>query len=112
MKSRVIHVATVGLSAALFAFSAAGQMGSTSNPAGQDKTAMAMPAKAGTVAATGGSHQHANAQHRSHASHKQMASSANSEDSVYRAALKTCVQGPSTQKDRCIDDTIMRFGRG
>ena len=37
--------------------------------------------------------------------------SASSEETQYRTALRRCVEGQASQRDRCLDDAISRYGR-
>ena len=59
------------------------------------------------------SQHHATSHNSSHTHHKHMTSATTGSDqeTAYRAALKSCVEEPATQRDNCLNDAIVRFGR-
>ena len=120
MNSRSMYPIGLGIVLAVLALSAAGQSttGKASDAAMAPKataTANATSAGTGTTTAptSGAKKHHSTAHHQAHAKHQPMAaaSPAGEQDSAYRAALETCVAGPTSQKDRCLNDAIARFGR-
>jgi hypothetical protein len=85
---------------------------------GQSSAGGAPPpaAAAGTAATTkpgAAHHKHDAAHHSSRAMrhHPAQASAAAMRDGEYHAALRSCVSGPSAQRDSCLDDAIARHGR-
>jgi len=58
------------------------------------------------------SRHHAASHNSSHTNHKHVASATTGGDqeTAYRAALKSCVEGPAAQRDNCLDDAIVRYG--
>lgn len=121
MKLRSANSIGIGVCLTLLALSAAGQTntGASSHAAmAPSKAATAdmaasetagKPAAAPTTTAT---KHHAKAHHQKHATHASTgAASTGNQEMAYRAALKNCVAGPAAQRERCLDDSIARFGR-
>ena len=123
MNLQNIYPAALGICLTLLAVSAGGQTttgnathaavapGTTAKPAPTTSVA----ADKSTMPPASGAHKnHATAHHTSHAKHAERGSSAmaSSQDSAYRAALRSCVAGPAGQKESCLDNAIKRFGRG
>jgi hypothetical protein len=58
--------------------------------------------------------QHHSASHNSsHVHHKHTASApmGSDQETAYKAALRSCVEGPAGQRDNCLNGAIARFGR-
>jgi hypothetical protein len=106
MKSPSLYPAALGVCLTFLALSAGAQTA----------TGNASPAATGssTMAPAASTHKHhAMAHHQTHAKHMHMGAGASgsNQDEAYRSALKSCVAGPQTQRDGCLDDAIARFGR-
>lgn len=97
------------------AFAASAQQATTppsgSAPAAQSQPAPAAASKSTMGAMKHGAKTHATAKKAHHASHKMSMSESNNADSAYRAALRQCVTGPTSQRDSCLDQAIERYGR-
>ena len=105
MKSASLCPAALGVCLTFLALSAGAQT----------VTGNASPAATGssTMAHAASTHKHhAMAHHQTHAKHMHTGAraSGSNQDEAYRSALKSCVAGPQTQRDGCLDDAIARFG--
>jgi hypothetical protein len=67
-------------------------------------------ASASAKADTGSKHAKSGMRH-AHAKMHAHERSAKAGDTPYHAALKQCVEGPSGQRDNCIDQAISQYGR-
>ena len=121
MTSRILFPASIGICLTVLALSAGGQT-TTSNashppaPSGGSNAAATRATATSTTpkTASSGAHQHhATAHHKTHATHKQAenTSPGSYREAAYRDALHQCVAGPAGQREGCLDNAIMRFGR-
>jgi hypothetical protein len=121
MTSRILVPASFGICLTMLALSAGGQT-TTSNashaaaPPGGPNAAATKATAASTApeAASSSAHQHhATAHHKTRATHKQAenTSPGSYREAAYRDALHQCVTGPAGQREGCLDNAIMRFGR-
>ena len=122
MTSRIVYPTCLGVCLAVLALSAGGaddykqciacgRRRSSGSNAGVTKTTAASTAP---KTASNSAHQHhATAHHKTHATHKQAesASPGSYQEAAYRDALHQCVAGPVGQREGCLDNAIMRFGR-
>ena len=90
----------------------------SSTMSGGEKPAAAGATSAGNDAAKAASgkpvkhHASTHKSTRAHHEHQASTPSASSGNELaYRAALKSCVEGPAGQRDSCLDGAIMRFSR-
>lgn len=121
MTSQVLFPSSLGICLTVLALSAGGQT-TTSNashaaaPSGGSNTAATKATVASTTPETASSsaHQHhATVHHKTHATHKvaETTSPGSYREAAYRDALHQCVAGPAGQREGCLDNAIMRFGR-
>ena len=121
MTSRILYPTCFGVCLAAFALSAGGQT-TTSNashvaaPSSGSNAGVTKTSAASTTPKTASSsaHQHhATTHHKTHAMHKQAesASPGSYQEAAYRDALHQCVAGPVGQREGCLDNAIVRFGR-
>lgn len=120
MNARILTRSILGGCILALAFGTAAQ--ATGSKASQTSAAAEKPAATSTTSGSGETakatmHKHSQHHATSHSSspthHKHMASApaAGNQETTYRAALKSCVEGPAGQRDSCLDNAIMRFGR-
>ena len=82
---------------------------STTAPAtGTDATDQQQSAQAATAAKK--TAHHAKKHSAMHATHRSQ-TPVSSEESQYRTALRQCVAGQASQRDRCLNDAIAQYGR-
>ena len=121
MYSRSMHPVGLGVCLAFLALSAAGQTATNNSShaatapkttATANSTANAPTGAATAAPASGAKKRHSSTHHQMHHEFKPMgaASAAGSQESAYRAALRTWT-GPAAQKDRCLNDAIARHNR-
>jgi hypothetical protein len=110
MNARNLLGTTIGVALAAVTLVASGQSstGGATSPAPAAATAPA--AKPGATHAAHHKHAHHAASHKTthHAANAGATSAAGGD---YHAALKSCVSGPASQRDSCLDSAIARYGR-
>jgi hypothetical protein len=112
MNARTYYPTIVGSCLALFTACALAQAPaatSTETPAasttGATEQQQAAPSSAPAKA------HHAMKQHKAMHARPRNEPTVSSGESEYRTALKRCVEGQGSQRERCLDDAISRYGR-
>ena len=83
---------------------------STTAPATNSAAATTQQQSAQAAAPAKKTAHHARKHNAMHATHRSQ-TRVSSEESQYRTALRQCVEGQASQRDRCLDDAIAQYGR-